>query len=68
MNLGWWLDEHMYRSMDNRKKASFWKDPWFKGSSLIVRFYRVFKLSNDRNTNMAKMRRLGYEVEGLGWR
>jgi len=62
-----WFEKGLFYRVDDGENSSFWIDPWFGGGHLRSRFSHLFDLCVGGSIYVAKMRRLGWRVEGHGW-
>lgn len=62
-----WLLDNIHREVEDESFTLFWRDPWLDGSSLDLRFRRLFELA-DNIGNSCGYAFLGWGVNGEAWK
>jgi hypothetical protein len=68
VGVGRWFGDNVEKRVEDGEKTLFWLDNWVDGTSLKIRFGRLFELCLDKEVTVADMCRLGWELGGNGWR
>jgi len=61
-----WFNEEIERRVGDGATTSFWKEAWRGGSSFMVKYNRLFTISNQQDATVVEMREGG--SWGFCWR